>query len=131
MSHIRRVVGPLALAALTFAAALGVAPAVEARGVPSATAQAAGYNNCGAGWFCMYSDWEGGGTRCRYHSNVSNTADACSFIRQGKKVLSVWNGSGKKATYYKQTNYNDRVGSTNPGHGGNLMGSYQIRSIKF
>jgi hypothetical protein len=87
--------------------------------------------NCPAGYFCMYSGWGGGGARCAYRQNTRNTADNCSFIRAGRNVRSVWNGNGHTATYYRQTNFNGRVGSTKPGHGGNLMGTYQIRSIRF
>ncbi len=130
MRHLRRVVRPFALAAVTFAVALGAAPTAVAHGVPSAPARAAGYN-CAAGYFCMYSGWSGTGTACRYTAKVANTADACSFIRRGEDVRSVWNGTGSTATYYTQTNFHPKVGSTKPGHGGNLMGSYQIRSIKF
>jgi hypothetical protein len=120
MHRTRQAARLLALAAVAIAAALGVTPA----------ASAADYN-CTAGYFCMYSGWNGSGARCQYRDTTSNTADACSFIREGKNVLSVWNGNAHTTTYYKQTNFNDRVGSTKPGHGGNLMGTYQIRSLKF
>lgn len=126
----RRTSRTIALAALTFVAAMGVTPSAGAHGVPS---RPAGPNSfqCGAGYFCVYSGWDGGGSRCQYRSDTANTADNCAFIRAGKNVLSVWNGNHDKATYYKQTNYRGRVGSTPSGRGGNLMGSYQIRSIKF
>lgn len=122
----------LAIASLAFAAAaFGAAPAASATGIaPGAGADAAAFR-CDPGKFCIYSGWDGGGTRCQWGSEkVANTADLCSFIRNGKKVLSVWNGTGHRVQYYTQTNYNARVGSTTAGHGGNLQGSYQIRSFK-
>ncbi|AYN43122.1 peptidase inhibitor [Streptomyces dangxiongensis] len=120
----------LAIASVAFAAALGTAPAVSAPAATQSGAVAAAFH-CDPGHFCIYSGWDGGGTRCQWTSEkVANTADACSFIRNGKKVLSVWNGTGHRIQYYTQTNYHARVGSTTAGHGGNLQGSYQIRSFK-
>ncbi|KRV48163.1 peptidase inhibitor [Wenjunlia vitaminophila] len=87
--------------------------------------------NCTAGHFCIYSDWNGGGARCQWSQDKkANTADDCSFIQRGQNVRSVWNGTGHRKQYYKSTNYHDRVGSTRAGTGGNLQGSYQIRSFK-
>ncbi|EYT82045.1 peptidase inhibitor [Streptomyces sp. Tu 6176] len=127
-----RRVTPIALASLAFAAALGTAPAATAAvsAAPAAVVSAATYH-CDPGHFCIYSGWDGGGSRCQWTAEkVANTADACSFIRSGKKVLSLWNGTGHRVQYYTQTNYHARVGSTAAGHGGNLQGSYQIRSFK-
>ncbi|WP_018567856.1 peptidase inhibitor family I36 protein [Streptomyces sp. PsTaAH-124] len=127
-----RRVTPIALASLAFAAALGTAPAATAAvsAAPAAVVSAASYH-CDPGHFCIYSGWDGGGSRCQWTAEkVANTADACSFIRSGKKVLSLWNGTGHRVQYYTQTNYHARVGSTAAGHGGNLQGSYQIRSFK-
>jgi hypothetical protein len=61
---------------------------------------------------------------------VANTADNCSFIRAGKNVLSVWNGTGQRKQYYTGTNFHDRVGSTPAGAGGNLKGTYRIFSFQ-
>ncbi|WP_225978228.1 peptidase inhibitor family I36 protein [Gandjariella thermophila] len=116
---------PVVVAALGLAGALGATAPASAQSAPAAA------YNCTPGYFCMYSGWKGGGHRCQYRDNTPNTADACSFIRAGEPVRSVWNGTGKTATYYTNTNYHHRVGSTKPGHGGNLQGDYQIRSIKF
>jgi hypothetical protein len=79
----------------------------------------------------MYSDWNGGGTRCQWpNERKANTADNCSFIQNGHNVRSVWNATGHRVQYYTGTNYNSRVGSTHAGQGGNLQGNYQIRSFK-
>ncbi|MFF8596711.1 peptidase inhibitor family I36 protein [Streptomyces sp. NPDC015220] len=124
MRHIKS----LAVAAAAFAAAIGTGPAVTA--APAAGGNLAAYN-CTSGYFCIYSDWNGGGTRCQWsQASKANTADNCSFIQRGKNVLSVWNGTGHRVQYYTHTNYNSRVGSTAAATGGNLQGSYQIRSFK-
>ncbi|MFF1282879.1 peptidase inhibitor family I36 protein [Streptomyces sp. NPDC058299] len=128
-----RRVTSLAIASVAFAAAFGTAPVASAASAPATpgTGAAAATFRCDPGHFCIYSGWDGGGTRCQWTSEkVANTADLCSFIRNGKKVLSVWNGTGHRVQYYTQTNYHARVGSTSAGHGGNLQGSYQIRSFK-
>ncbi|GHB38300.1 hypothetical protein GCM10010331_27290 [Streptomyces xanthochromogenes] len=114
-----------AVASVALVAALGAVPTATA-----APAQAAAYN-CTSGYFCIYSGWNGGGTRCQWsQSKLANTADNCSFIQKGQKVLSLWNKTGHRVQYYTQTNYNARVGSTESGKGGNLQGSYQIRSFE-
>ncbi|NSC20057.1 peptidase inhibitor [Streptomyces albus subsp. chlorinus] len=118
----------IAIVSVTMAAAFGTAPAQAA--APQAPRQAAAYN-CSPGHFCIYSGWDGGGTRCQWSQrSKANTADDCSFIRRGQNVRSVWNGTGHRVQYYTQTNYHNRVGSTPAGKGGNLQGNYQIRSFK-
>ncbi|MEU2729198.1 peptidase inhibitor family I36 protein [Streptomyces griseoviridis] len=129
-----RRVTSLVITSLALVAALGTAPAVSAAPAsapaPAARAAAAVFR-CDPGHFCIYSGWGGAGSRCQWTSaRVANTADGCAFIRRGKKVLSLWNGTGHRIQYYKQTNFQARVGSTAAGHGGNLQGSYQIRSFK-
>jgi hypothetical protein len=121
-----------AIASVALATAFGTAaPAATASAAARTTASTAAAYRCDPGHFCIYSNWDGGGHRCQWTSQkVANTADRCSFIRNGNKVRSVWNGTGHRIQYYKQTNFNARVGSTAAGHGGNLQGSYQIRSFK-
>ncbi|MFF8371687.1 peptidase inhibitor family I36 protein [Streptomyces lydicus] len=117
-----------AIAAAALVTALGVTPTASA--APEAPARAAAYR-CSPGYFCIYSDWNGGGTRCQWsQSSKANTADDCSFIQRGQNVRSVWNNTRHRVQYYTQTNYHARVGSTPSGAGGNLQGSYQIRSFK-
>ncbi|MFF4524931.1 peptidase inhibitor family I36 protein [Streptomyces bluensis] len=117
-----------AVAASALVTVLGVAPAANA--TPAAPESRAAYN-CSPGYFCIYSGWNGGGTRCQWSSaRRANTADDCSFIRRGQNVRSVWNGTGHRVQYYTGTNYQSRVGSTPAGRGGNLQGNYQIRSFK-
>jgi Peptidase inhibitor family I36 len=120
--------------ALALATVSGVVPTVAAAAPSSAPAaapaQARAYN-CQSGWFCIYDGWNGSGTRCRWsQAKKANTADDCSFIQRGRKVLSVWNGTGHRVQYYRGTNYQSRIGSTTAVHGGNLQGNYQIRSFR-
>ncbi|MGW7486227.1 peptidase inhibitor family I36 protein [Streptomyces sp. NPDC054786] len=124
MRHIRSFV----VTAAALAAALGTVPSATA--TPTASARPAAFR-CTPGYFCIYSDWNGGGTRCQWsQSSKANTADDCSFIQRGQHVRSVWNSTRHRVQYYTQTNYHARVGSTPAGAGGNLQGSYQIRSFK-
>ncbi len=122
-----------AVAAAAVIAALGAVPTATAA-TTAAPAPAGGTRaayDCTDGYFCIYSGWNGGGTRCQWsQSRKANTADDCSFIQKGKNVLSVRNRTPHRVQYYKQTNYNARVGSTTSGNRGNLQGNYQIRSFK-
>ncbi|MFF3395457.1 peptidase inhibitor family I36 protein [Streptomyces sp. NPDC002669] len=129
-----------ALAAASLALALGLATGPAAAvaaangndtAASGATRSARASFSCSPGYFCIYSDWNGGGTRCQWSDRQrANTADDCSFIQRGQNVRSVWNATGHRVQYYTQTNYNSRVGSTPAGSGGNLQGNYQIRSFK-
>ncbi|MFD4760333.1 peptidase inhibitor family I36 protein [Streptomyces sp. NPDC058439] len=130
----------LAVTSLALALGLGTGPAAagaaENAGHTAGTGTAAvgsarASYNCSPGYFCIYSDWNGGGTRCQWSDKQrANTADDCSFIQRGQNVRSVWNATGHRVQYYTKTNYNARVGSTPAGNGGNLQGNYQIRSFK-
>jgi Peptidase inhibitor family I36 len=124
----------LAVAAAALVTAFGAVPAAAAAPAaaeaPAVISSRAAYN-CTPGYFCIYSDWNGGGTRCQWSQpSKANTADDCSFIQRGQNVRSVWNRTGHRVQYYTQTNYNARVGSTPADAGGNLQGSYQIRSFR-
>ncbi|MER5553586.1 peptidase inhibitor family I36 protein [Streptomyces sp. NPDC002793] len=125
----------LAAAAVALAFGLGAGPvsATDA-GKPSAegaAAPSAAFARCAHGYFCAFDGWNGEGTRCQWSAReMKNTADNCSFIRNGKNVLSVWNKTEHRVQYYTGTNFKSRVGSTLAGQGGNLQGNYQIRSFK-
>ncbi|MFE2228323.1 peptidase inhibitor family I36 protein [Streptomyces kronopolitis] len=117
-----------AVAAAALVAAFGAVPTADA--VPATSSSVAAFN-CTPGYFCIYSDWNGGGTRCQWsQAKKANTADDCSFIQRGQNVRSVWNATGHRVQYYTQTNYHARVGSTPARAGGNLQGNYQIRSFQ-
>ncbi|WP_367129118.1 peptidase inhibitor family I36 protein [Saccharothrix sp. HUAS TT1] len=115
---------PLVVAAVLAACATPPLAAASHDASPS------GYD-CPSGGFCLYSGWDGAGTRCYWPDDeVKNTNDDCSFIRNGHHVRSVWNNNSHRVQYYKSTNHNDRVGSTGSLAGGNLQGNYQILSFK-
>ncbi|MFF2407221.1 peptidase inhibitor family I36 protein [Streptomyces sp. NPDC058092] len=126
----------LAVTSIAMTLGLGTGPAAagaaeNAVAKNAAVESARASYSCSPGYFCIYSDWNGGGTRCQWSDKKrANTADDCSFIQRGQNVRSVWNATGHRVQYYTQTNYNARVGSTPAGSGGNLQGSYQIRSFK-
>lgn len=116
-----------ATASLLLAFGLAAGPAAATEGSPAAPAA----YSCDPGAFCIYSGWNGEGTKCQWpNDQQANTADNCSFIQRGENVRSVWNANGHRTQYYTQTNYNARVGSTPAGQGGNLQGNYQIRSFR-
>ncbi|MEV6780413.1 peptidase inhibitor family I36 protein [Streptomyces syringium] len=128
----RRIPSLATAAVALVVAAFGAVPTATASStLPTAPTRLAAFN-CAPGHFCIYSDWNGGGTRCQWsQDSTANTADDCSFIRRGQNVRSVWNGTGHRVQYYTKTNHDSgRVGSTPAGAGGNLQGSYQIRSFK-
>lgn len=106
--------------------------ATAASSAPSAAgpSTAAGWQGCVHGKYCIYSGYDGTGSTCQWAPDKANTADGCPFIQRGAVVKSVWNGTQKTVTIYKNTNYQNRVGSTKGRTGGNLQGNYQIRSFK-
>ncbi|WP_087882413.1 peptidase inhibitor family I36 protein [Streptomyces alboflavus] len=90
--------------------------------------QSAAYR-CDAGYFCMYTERDGGGLRCQFRDRTADTAARCSWAAS-TNVRSVYNNSTfGKVTFYTSTNFNNRVGSTPPQAGGNLTGTYRIRSL--
>lgn len=113
----------------TATAAPATAPSTSTSAPAAAASSAAAAYSC-TGKFCIYNGWDGRGSSCQWAGNKANTADGCPFIRRGGVVRSVWNGTGSKVTYYRQTNYHGRIGSTPAGRGGNLQGDYLIRSFK-
>ncbi|MCX4550108.1 MULTISPECIES: peptidase inhibitor family I36 protein [unclassified Streptomyces] len=124
-------IATLGLVSIAAAVSLCTGPTATAEvRSPTVHSPSASYN-CRPGNFCIYSGWNGSGHYCHWTTRQkANTADDCPFIQKGEKVRSLWNGTGHRIQYYTNTNYNHRVGSTPAGHGGNLQGSYQIRSFK-
>ncbi|MFJ1716939.1 MULTISPECIES: peptidase inhibitor family I36 protein [unclassified Streptomyces] len=124
-------ISALTVTSIALALGLGAGPVAAASAENAAAGSARASYSCSPGYFCIYSDWNGGGTRCQWSDKQrANTADDCSFIQRGQNVRSVWNATGHRVQYYTKTNYNSRVGSTAAGNGGNLQGDYQIRSFK-
>lgn len=120
-------IGSTATAAPAPTAAPAASNAPSAAAAPST---AAGWKGCVHGKYCIYSGYDGTGDTCQWAPDKANTADGCPFIQRGAVVKSVWNGTEKTVTIYKNTNFKDRIGSTKGRTGGNLQGNYQIRSFK-
>ncbi|CAM5626018.1 peptidase inhibitor family I36 protein [Streptomyces purpurascens] len=68
-------------------------------------------------WDVADPDWQGGAVRCSWAATTN--------------VKSVWNagtGDYSGVAYYRGANYSNRVGCTRQQHGGNLAGTYKVRS---
>lgn len=64
--------------------------------------------------------WQSGSVRCSWAATTN--------------VKSVWNagtGSSTGIAYYLGADYEDRIGRTRQQHGGNLAGTYKVRSHKW
>ncbi|MWA11700.1 peptidase inhibitor family I36 protein [Streptomyces sp. BA2] len=124
----------LAVAAAALASALGAVPAATATPAateaPTVISSRAAYD-CTPGHFCIYSEPNGEGMLCQWSQpSTAETAANCPFINWGQNVGSVRNATGHLVQYYKQANYRTPAGPIPHGAGGNLEGSYQIRSFK-
>ncbi|MDQ0932104.1 peptidase inhibitor family I36 protein [Streptomyces turgidiscabies] len=128
----RRLKPLFAVLAVSAAAATALAVPTSASAAP-ATAAAV---DCASGDVCFWTganftgrkcswnaadpDWLGGDTRCSWAATTN--------------VKSVWNAGTSSSTgvaYYLDADYNDRVGCTRQQHGGNLAGTYKVRSHKW
>jgi Peptidase inhibitor family I36 len=141
LSRVRRVAtlvgcaAALGLGGLAAASPAVATPATTTVSTPAAHAAVPaapqGYARCAAAHFCMYSGFNGTGTQCQWQQpSVRNTANACSFVRAGAKTKSVFNRTNHRVQYYKQTNFQNRVGSTAAGARGSLQGTYTIWSFQ-
>ncbi|WP_432039817.1 peptidase inhibitor family I36 protein [Streptomyces cucumeris] len=119
----RRSLTTLAMVSVSGLAAIGLAP-------PAAAAPAPAAPNCPTGYFCIFSGADYSGERCVWATDSRPDTVGCGFIRAGRNVLSVANSTGHRKQYYKGVSYQDRIGSTAAGTGGNLAGTYQIRSFR-
>jgi hypothetical protein len=57
------VVRHLRVLVVVLAAVAGVLTGASGSTAVAAPAEQSGYDKCKAGWFCIYSSWDGGGTR--------------------------------------------------------------------
>ena len=121
-----------ALAAVAMSVAAVTSLALPASAAQAAPASAAAVD-CASGHICFWTganftgskcswdvadpDWQGGAVRCSWAATTN--------------VKSVWNagtGDFSGVAYYRGANYSDRVGCTRQQHGGNLAGTYKVRS---
>ncbi|MEW2614359.1 peptidase inhibitor family I36 protein [Streptomyces sp. NPDC047880] len=71
-------------------------------------------------WDVADPDWQSGAVRCSWAATTN--------------VKSVWNAgtsSSSGVAYYRGADYSDRVGCTRQQHGGNLAGTYKVRSHRW
>ena len=82
-----------------------------------------GYNGTGkrCAWSVADPDWQSGNIKCSWAATTN--------------VRSVWNrGTSSSYTgvaYYRNTDYNGRIGCTRQGQRGNLAGTYKVRSHRW
>ncbi|TWD79266.1 peptidase inhibitor family I36 [Kribbella amoyensis] len=98
-------------------AALGTAGTVAAVATAPSAQAATGYNRCPAGYYCMFSGYNGTGTIAYFKLQSPN------LKLQGidNASRSEWNRSGKLVTLYVDYNYNDGWGSG--GHACSVSGA--------
>ncbi|MGY0466477.1 peptidase inhibitor family I36 protein [Kitasatospora sp. cg17-2] len=114
----------LAMTAGLFGSALALAPAAQA-----GSTTVSGYDNCGSGWICFYSEQNGNGQKCQWSQSSTDTRSQCSWMAAGTNTRSVYNRTGSRFHYYHNVNYTNRIGSTTAGNKGNLAGTYTIGSL--
>ncbi|SDS56360.1 Peptidase inhibitor family I36 [Streptomyces sp. TLI_053] len=115
----------LAMTVGLFGSALVLSPAAQA-----SNTTISGYETCGSGWICFYSEQNGNGQKCQWSENAPNARPQCSWMAGGTKTRSVYNHTGDKYEYFHNANYSSRIGSTTAGNKGNLAGTYTIGSLR-
>ncbi|WP_405554917.1 peptidase inhibitor family I36 protein [Streptomyces sp. NBC_01171] len=136
MSGIRSVVAAAAVAtaALTFILPNSASAAPAALAQPSAAQLAA--VDCAQGDVCFWSDFNFTGSKCAWDvadPDWQGGAVKCSWAAT-TNVRSVFNagtGSSSGVAFYSGTNYSGRIGCTRNQQGGNLAGTYKVRSHKW
>lgn len=120
----------------TALAALAAGAAVAATLALPGTASAAP-SGCLEEYVCFYSGKDYTGDRCIWSQSDPdwwNGFISCSWA-DDKNVKSVFNnGTSDRFTgvaYYLDKDYEDRVGCTKQGKGGNLAGTYKVRSHRW
>ncbi|WP_328767378.1 peptidase inhibitor family I36 protein [Streptomyces sp. NBC_00286] len=109
--------------------------AVASFALPASTAQAAPTAvDCDSGDVCFWTERNFEGRKCSWNAADMDWRSApvtCSWSAT-HNVKSVYNaGTSSRFTgvvYYKGANGNDRAGCTRQQHGGNLAGTYKLRS---
>lgn len=110
------------LCAIGLCAASAATPAASAAPVPAPW-------DCSDHYICFYRDSDGRGERCQYSQSNARANEICSWGLVNPK--SVRNRSNDRVHYYREHNYEGRIGSTVAGDQGNLAGDYTIRSLWF
>ncbi|MEU4462457.1 peptidase inhibitor family I36 protein [Streptomyces sp. NPDC024017] len=122
------------LAVLTVSAAAVTALAVPSSASAAPAAPAA--VDCASGHICFWTGANFTGSKCAWDvadPDWQSGAVRCSWAAT-TNVKSVWNAGTSSSTgvaYYRGANYSDRVGCTRQQHGGNLAGTYKVRSHRW
>lgn len=135
-SRIRAVTVGAALAAATALAAPTGAQASETAPPVNKAELARAAAVCPSGYVCFWTganftgskcqwdvadpDWQGGSIRCSW-----------SATHNVKSVFNAGTSSATGVAYYSGANYQNRKGCTRQQHGGNLAGTYKLRSHRW
>ncbi|MEU2749347.1 peptidase inhibitor family I36 protein [Streptomyces collinus] len=121
-----------AVLAVTAAAVTTLAVPSSASAAPAAPAAV----DCASGHICFWTGANFTGSKCAWDvadPDWQSGAVRCSWAAT-TNVKSVWNAgtsSSSGVAYYRGANYSDRVGCTRQQHGGNLAGTYKVRSHRW
>jgi hypothetical protein len=88
------------------------------------------FSDCPGGNICFYNGRDGTGGRCtwsEFDDDWSSGSAKCSWA-DSANVQSVINNTRWRMEDFKQAQYVDRVGSTQPHTSGNLAGTYKLHS---
>ncbi|MFE3407205.1 peptidase inhibitor family I36 protein [Streptomyces mirabilis] len=125
----RRLSPLLATLAVSAAAATTLALPASASAAPASAAAV----DCASGDVCFWTGFNFTGSKCSWSvadPDWQSGAIKCSWAAT-TNVKSVWNagtGSYSGVAFYANTNYNGRIGCTRQQQGGNLAGTYKVRS---
>ncbi|MDT0446347.1 peptidase inhibitor family I36 protein [Streptomyces johnsoniae] len=129
-------------AALALAAALALTNPAHSHAAPAApdiseTDLARAAAACTSGWVCFWSGHNFSGSKCQWDvadRDWLGGAARCSWSK-GTAVKSVFNagvsGGLTGVAYYTGVDYTNRIGCTPQGLGGNLAGTYTVRSHRW
>ena len=94
---------------------------------------------CDWGNVCFWPEYNGVGSRCMWSVDDpywTSGSITCSWaanwnVRSVMNMKPANSGGGIGVIYYKSSNYSNRAGCTKPEQGGNLAGTYQLRSHRW
>ncbi|MCH0564138.1 MULTISPECIES: peptidase inhibitor family I36 protein [unclassified Streptomyces] len=121
-----------AVLAVSAAAATALAVPTSASAAPDTATSV----DCASGDVCFWTGFNFTGKRCAWSvadPDWQNGAIRCSWAAT-ENVKSVWNagtGNYSGVAYYTGANYSNRIGCTRQQQGGNLAGTYKVRSHKW
>lgn len=114
----------------------GAQAATSAPHAPTKADVARAAVDCGSGNVCFWTGFNFTGSRCAWSvadPDWQSGTIRCSWSAT-TNVKSVFNAGTSSATgvaYYTGANYSNRIGCTRQQHGGNLAGTYKVRSHRW